>query len=129
MKTFVFSFFTICFLSNLNACETGEIAFPKNNLCAKLEWIKGPSFNQYNSISVILSDVTALKLNVLPWMVMGAGHEHGSRPVVITAQSNRDYFVEKIYFMGGMMGEWYLKFQLLNDQKEVIEESQSLIEL
>ncbi|MBY0416406.1 MAG: hypothetical protein K2Q18_19680 [Bdellovibrionales bacterium] len=129
MKTLLLSFIFTCFSSSIYACEKSEIAFSKNNLCAKIVWLNGPALNNYGSLAVTLSDTTELKLNVIPWMVMGGGHEHGSRPVAITAQSSRDYLVEKIYFMGGMMGDWYLKFQLVNDKKEIVEEVRTLIEL
>jgi hypothetical protein len=126
MKYFFFTLICSLFFGNLYACETGEIAFEKNNLCAKIQWITGPSVNQYNSATIALSGPTAYKLNVLPWMVMDAGHEHGSRPVTITTVSPTDYLVEKMYFME-MMGDWYLKLQLVDAQKVVVEEVRTLV--
>lgn len=128
MKSLFFALVCTSFFASAYACGPEEISFEKSALCAKVQWISGPSVNQYSSASVTLSADTDLKLNIVPWMVMG-GMEHGSRPVVITNSSPKDYLVEKIYFMGGMMGEWYLKFQLINANKEVVEEVRTLIEL
>lgn len=128
MKTLFLALFFTSIFSKASACEQGEINFIKNNICAKIDWIKGPSLNEFNTISVNLSENANLKLNVLPWMVMGS-HEHGSRPISITAISPTDYLVEKIYFMGGMQGQWYLRLQLLNDQKVVVEEVSTQVSL
>ena len=128
MKITLFALICILFSVNLSACEPGEVTFDKNNLCAKIQWINTPVLNQFISASVTLSADTSLKLNVIPWMVM-PGHEHGSRPVVITAVGPTDYLVEKMYFMGGMMGEWFLRLQLLNDKKEVTEEVRVKVDL
>lgn len=126
MKTLFLSLVFVSFFTKAYACEQGEIKFEKNNICAEVNWIKGPSLNEFNSVSVNLSENKNLTLNVIPWMVM-AHHEHGSRPVITTAISPTDYLIEKIYFMGGMQGQWYLKLQLLNDKKEIIEEVRSPI--
>lgn len=111
------------------ACESGEVAFEKSLLCAKISWLTGPVFNQYSSATVTLNEQTALKLNVIPWMVMGGGHEHGTKKVTITATTPTDYLIEKIYFMGGMTGSWFLRLQLINDKSEVVEEVRSLVAL
>ena len=129
MKKLLLFVFLSSFTSALFACEPGEVSFAKTNLCAKISWITAPAFNQYTSAAISLNENTDLKLNVIPWMVMSGGHEHGSRPVVITSSSPTDYLIEKIYFMGGMKGEWYLKMQLLNDKKEVVEEVRTLVAL
>jgi hypothetical protein len=120
--------FVSLFVASVQACEQNEISFPKNNVCAKLNWISGPAFDQFNSATVHTSE-TNLKLNVLPWMVMSGGHEHGSRPVLLTTVAPGEYLVEKIYFMKGMQGSWFLKLQLLNDNKEIVEEVRTLVEL
>lgn len=118
----------IVLFQQVSACEIGEISFPKSHVCSKLTWLNTPSFDQYNSVTVQLGE-TDLKLKVFPWMVMMGGHEHGSRPVTMNEVSPRDYLIEKIYFMGGMQGSWYLRLQLINDKKEVVEEVRSLVEL
>ena len=128
MKTLILAFSLLSFIGQVNACEPDEIAFPKSQLCSKLTWITGPSLNQFNSVSVHISE-TNLKLNVIPWMVMMGGHEHGSRPVALTRVSPNDYLIEKIYFVGGMQGSWFLKLQLLNDKKEVVEEVRTLVSI
>lgn len=127
MKTiFLMSF--LVFFTKAFACEQGEISFPQNKVCTEVKWITAPAFNQFLSASFHLSE-TNLRLNVVPWMVMGGGHEHGSRPVVMTTVSPVDYLAEKIYFMGGMHGEWFLKLQLLNEKNEIIEEVRTKVDL
>lgn len=128
MKAFFLSLIFLNFFTSAYACVQGEISFPQNKVCATLNWIQGPSLNQFNSASLHISE-TNLKLNVIPWMVMGMGHEHGSRPVTITNVSPFDYLVEKIYFMGGMSGDWFLRLQLVDDKKNVIEEVRTKIDL
>jgi hypothetical protein len=118
----------LCFNGQANACESDEIIFPQSNVCSKLTWLVGPTFNQFNSVSIQLSE-TNLKLNVIPWMVMMGGHEHGSRPVIINEVSPSDYLIEKIYFMGGMHGTWFLRLQLVNEKKELVEEVRSMVSL
>lgn len=121
MKTLFLALMFVSFFTKAYACEQGEINFVKNNICARVDWVKGPSINEFNTVVVNLSEDKDLSLNVLPWMVM-TGHEHGSRPVAIKAVTPRDYLIERIYFLGGMNGQWHLKLQLLNDQKVVVEE-------
>jgi hypothetical protein len=129
MKTLFLSIITAFLFTSAYACETNEINFEKNNLCVKVEWIVGPTLNEFNSLSVTLSNESTLKLKVIPWMVMAGGHEHGSRPVTINATSTQNYIIEKIYFMGGMMGDWFLRFQLIDNSGAVVEEVRSLVEL
>ncbi len=128
MKALFLSFFFLSFFTSAYACVQGEISFPQNKVCATVSWISGPSINQFNSASIHISD-TNLKLNVIPWMVMDGGHEHGSRPVTITTVSPTDYLVEKLYFMGGMHGDWFLKLQLVDADKKIIEEVRTKVEL
>ncbi len=129
MKSYLLSLlFVTLFVSTSYACEEGELSFPQTKTCAKINWINGPSFNQYNNASVTLKNNQGLKLNIFPWMVMGGGHEHGSRPVKITEISPDDYLIEKIYFMGGMKGDWFLRLQLLKGI-EIVEEVRVKVEL
>lgn len=128
MKTLILALTFVSFFTKAYACEQGEINFEKNNICAKVSWIKGPSINEFNSVSVNLSEDKNLRLNVLPWMVM-TNMEHGSRPVTMTSVSPTDYLVEKIYFMGGMHGQWFLKLQLLNAENAVVEEIRTPVRL
>ncbi len=99
----------------------------KSNTCAELKWVYGPFLNQYNEAIVTLNplnesdNTTPSKIKIIPWMVM-AGHEHGSRPVTQTNISDNEFRVEKIYFMGGMMGTWYLKVQALENNGTLKEE-------
>ena len=128
MKNIFLCLLLMSFFTKAYACEQGEINFAQNNICAKINWLTGPTFNQLNTASISLSENKDLKLNVIPWMVMNV-HEHGSRPVVMTSISPTEYLVEKIYFMGGMQGQWYLKLQLLNDQSIVLEEVRTPVSL
>lgn len=128
MKMLSLALMFISFFTNVYACEPGDLNFVKNNICARVSWIKGPSINEFNAVAVNLSEDKNLTLNVIPWMVM-SGHQHGSRPVVTTITSPTDYVIDRIYFMGGMSGQWYLKFQLLNEKKEVVEEVRTPINL
>lgn len=129
MKFLFLAFAAAAFNIKAYACEQGEIGFSGNNVCAKVEWQNTPVFNQYINATVTLKNNENYTLNVIPWMVMAMGHEHGSRPVVMTAVSPSDYLVEKIYFMGGMKGDWFLRLQLLNDKKQVVGESRMKVEL
>ena len=127
MKNLFLALCSLCFIHSAFACDSNEITFAKNNICAKVDWVIGPSVNQFNTVALSLSD-SRFALNVIPWMVMDGGHEHGSRPVVITNISPKDYLIEKLYFMGGMSGQWFLKLQLLNAKKEAVEEVRTLVE-
>ncbi len=128
MKTLLITTLIAYFSTSAFACEQDEISFSKQNVCAKIEWISKPVFNQYTSATVVLKNNSGYAVNVIPWMVMDGGHEHGSRPTKITTVSPDDFLVEKIYFMGGMMGDWFLRIQLLNG-KNVIEEVRTKVEL
>jgi hypothetical protein len=127
MKAFIIGIFFLSINTLAMACEQDQISFPQNKVCVDMKWITGPSADAFNSASFHVSE-TKLHLNVLPWMVMSEGHEHGSRPVVMTNISPDDYLVEKMYFMK-MMGSWFLKLQLINDQKEISEEVRVKVEL
>jgi hypothetical protein len=105
-----------------------DVKFSKSSVCANIDWIYGPYLDQYSSAKITLSEndqVSAIK--IIPWMVMGS-HEHGSRPVVLTQTGDREFLIEKAYFMGGMDGLWYFKIQLNNSNNTLIEESRYLIE-
>ncbi len=128
MKYLFLTLLLLSFFTKAHACDQDEIKFIENGICAKINWIIGPTYNQFNEIQVILSENNNFRLNVIPWMVMSA-HEHGSRPIVMTVITPTDYLIEKIYFMGGMQGLWYLRFQLLNEQNIVLEEVRSLVSL
>ena len=128
MKAAVLIVIILNFFTSAFACVQDEISFPQNKVCASLNWVSGPNLNQYNSVAVHTSE-TNLKLNLVPWMVMSNGHEHGSRPIIMTTVTPVDYLFEKIYFMGGMSGEWFLKLQLVNEQKVVVEEVRVKVDL
>jgi hypothetical protein len=110
------------------ASDRCDVKFSKSSVCANIDWIYGPYLDQYCSAKITLSEndhVSAIK--IIPWMVMGS-HEHGSRPVILTQTSDREFLVDKAYFMGGMEGQWYFKIQLNNSNNSLIEETRYLIE-
>ncbi len=105
-----------------------DLTFIKTNTCVNFDWVYGPYLDQYNSVKVSYQEtinVTAIK--VIPWMVMQHGHEHGSRPVTMTKTGDREFLIDKIFFMGGMIGEWYLRVQLLDSKNVILEEQRQLI--
>ena len=103
--------------------ERCDVKFSQTNVCANIDWIYGPFLDQYTSAKISHSENNnVVSLKVIPWMVM-ANHEHGSRPVLLTKTSDREYLVEKAFFMGGMEGHWFFKIQLLDVNKKVLEES------
>lgn len=113
---------------NLFAADRCDLKLEKSNVCANFTWVYGPLLDQYNSVKIEYTENSQVSsIKVIPWMVMH-GHEHGSRPVVLTKTGDREYLVDKIFFMGGMQGEWYLKVQLLDSQNKLIEEARKLIE-
>lgn len=112
----------------VKAEDNCPIVFPKTNSCAKLEWIYGPYLDQYNSAKISYSSNSQIsKIKIIPWMVMSS-HEHGSRPVVLTQTGDKEFLIEKAYFMGGMDGSWFFKIQLLDSNNIVLEEVRTLIE-
>ena len=127
LKTLIFSFF-LTFSTFIMAQDRCDVSFAKSSVCANIDWVYGPYLDQYSSAKISLSEDTNVKsIKIIPWMVM-SGHEHGSRPVVLSKTGDYDYLVEKAYFMGGMVGTWYLKIQLLNQQNAIIDENRYLIE-
>ena len=105
-----------------------DVKFSKTSLCANIDWIYGPYLDQYNSAKISLSENDKVaSIKVIPWMVM-SNHEHGSRPVVLTKTGDREFLIEKAYFMGGMDGSWFFKIQLNDSTNNLIEEARYLLE-
>ncbi len=116
--------------TNLFANDRCDLKFSKVNTCVNFDWVYGPFFDQYNSVKVSYNENPEItNIKVIPWMVMQHGHEHGSRPVVMTKTGDREFLIDKIFFMGGMMGEWFLRIQLLDSNNAVLEEQRQLINL
>lgn len=114
--------------SSAFAVDRCDVKFSKTSICANIDWIYGPYLDQYNSAKISLSENDLVdSIKVIPWMVMG-NHEHGSRPVVLTKTGDREYLIEKAYFMGGMDGLWFFKIQLNDSKKTLLEENRYLIE-
>ena len=127
MKKIYFNSLFLIFISlsslSVQADERCDVKFSQNNVCANVDWVYGPFLDQYTSAKIIHSENNnVVTLKVIPWMVM-ANHEHGSRPVVLTKTSDREYLVEKAFFMGGMEGSWFFRIQLLDTNKKVLEEA------
>lgn len=105
-----------------------DLTFTKTNTCVNFDWVYGPFLDQYNSVKVSYQETIDVKsIKVIPWMVMQHGHEHGSRPVTMTKTGDREFLIDKIFFMGGMIGEWYLRVQLLDSKNVILEEQRQLI--
>ena len=127
MNKITFVFFLSLFSTLSFANSRCDISFDQNKVCAQLDWIYGPYFDQNNSAKISIDPSAAFdSIKVIPWMVMMGGHEHGSRPVKLTAQGANEFLIENAYFMGGMSGEWYFKIQLLKNNS-VIEEKRTKI--
>jgi len=92
----------------------------KNNICAEINWTYGPFFDKYSSAVLLLNQARQIK--VIPWMVMDK-HEHGSRPVKLITLNPTEFKIDEMFFMGGMTGRWFLKIQLLDNKKNVIDEA------
>jgi len=127
MKFLMGFLLTIFMTTHLMASERCDVQFKQVSVCANIDWVYGPYLDQYNSarISYTESDKVS-SLKIIPWMVM-RNHEHGSRPVVLTKTGDRDYLIEKAFFMGGMEGQWFFKVQLLDPSNKLIEEARYLI--
>lgn len=120
-KIFLLSFLLFSF-AKANEAIRCDLNFKKLSACAEIDWVYGPYLDQYTSFNVKYSENAAItSIKVIPWMVM-KDHEHGSRPVNMTKIGERDFLVDKAYFMGGMMGTWYIKVQLFNAQNQMIDE-------
>lgn len=93
------------------------------NLCMKVEWTEGPHLGQFSSNIIRFVDLDlstedeeiyrepTYSPKFFGWMIMGH-HEHGTRPVTTTNLAPGIYKNEKIFFMGGMQGEWQFKAKL-----------------
>lgn len=107
-----------------NRCD---FSFPNNKVCAELNWVYGPFYDQENSFRVSLTNSTQFtSIKVIPWMVMH-GHEHGSGPVKMKAIGQNEFQIDNAHFIGGMMGDWFIRLQLLNGT-QVVEETRLKVE-
>lgn len=118
---------SLFYSTNTKAECLSELSMPKSNICVSLQWNYGPFLNQYNEAIVTLNaldaekEIKTEKITIFPWMVM-PNHQHGSRPVHTQILREHEFKVEKIYFMGGMMGYWLIKIQNLKPDNSIIEE-------
>ena len=113
--------------------EPCPIYFPKQDVCAEVNWVLGPYLNhghrrhhmathkKYSTLDVHFwdrndSSKTPLQfdsIKVYPWMIMH-GMEHGARPVSLSLLPNGHYRVSKILFMKMNHGYWEMRFALGN---------------
>ena len=97
--------------------QTQVVEFEQNQLKMHYEWLTTPDNRQegvmrlrFEALSPNTLAVELGQLKVIPWMQMGGGHGHGSRPTIIEKQG--DFFIiKKIYFT--MRGQWQLHFKLM----------------
>lgn len=110
-----------------------DLEMKKTKLCANVTWVTQPIENQFLSAKVVFQNTESEleqigSFKFLTWMVM-PGMEHGGRPLKVTQASAFEYLLEKIYFMGGMSGSWYLKAQVFNKNSQLIEEARYEVQL
>jgi hypothetical protein len=104
-----------------------DFTFPNSKVCAELNWLYGPYFDQENSFRISLTNSTQYNaIKVIPWMVMH-GHEHGSGPVKMKTIGQNEFQIDNAHFLGGMMGDWFIRLQLLNGI-QVVEEARLKVE-
>lgn len=104
-----------------------DFTFPNSKVCAELNWVYGPYFDQENSFRISLTNSTQYNaIKVIPWMVMH-GHEHGSGPVKMKTIGQNEFQIDNAHFLGGMSGDWFIRLQLLNGT-QVVEEARLKVE-
>jgi len=133
MKKMLALFFTLGALfavSSAGAVERSTacpIPFSQNNLCADIEFAKGP-FNGDESQFIVRfftagsaagerNFVDAQNLKVDLWMNMGH-HGHGSSPVKVVHQSTGTYYVSEAYFV--MAGRWNIRLFVNGEQSDLL---------
>ncbi|WII71624.1 FixH family protein [Bdellovibrio sp. 22V] len=101
------------------------IYFKNNQLCAEIEFAKGPFNGEESQFIVkffdhasahgehVMKDPAHLKIDL--WMNMGH-HGHGSSPVKIVKQDQGVYFVSEAYFV--MAGRWQVRFFVNGEQAQ-----------
>ncbi|WP_413568118.1 FixH family protein [Bdellovibrio sp. HCB117] len=99
------------------------VYFKTSNVCASVEFTKGPSDSEESQFLVkfygyasangepVMVDPQNLKVDL--WMNMGH-HGHGSGPVKVVKQDQGIYFVSEAYFV--MAGRWQIRL-FVNGEK------------
>jgi hypothetical protein len=110
-------------VANQNRCA---LSFLAASFCLATTWDKQPAVNSQSSFIIRITKVADAQtltdlpgtLTVVLWMpAMG----HGSSPATIEKMDTGIYHVTNAYFI--MPGEWEVRFQLLNDQSQVIDKA------
>lgn len=124
-------FLTLLFLtlSSVQAFADCPLSLKKENLCARIEWTKGPQAGVPSAFNLVLwnaQDGSATDpkntLFVKTWMIMANGHDHGGPKVNLVKKQKGLYQVNDLKLFGGMKGSWLLIVQLL-DGETVIDEA------
>jgi hypothetical protein len=104
-----------------------ELNFKASNLCADLNWVKGPEVNQ-ESAFVLNFDKSfkPYQLKVDLWMQMG-NHGHGTRPLIMNEISSTEVSFTQGWFV--MKGSWLVRGFLMNEAGTVVESAQWEIKL
>jgi hypothetical protein len=122
LRTFFMALACVYSIASFSANRC-DVKFSKVTACVNVDWIYGPFLEQYCSAKMSYSENGQIaSVGVIPWMVM-EHDEHSSRPPVLSKTSDREYLLEKLYFMGHMKGEWYLKIQLKDKLNSIIDEA------
>ena len=126
LKSFLIFILMFPFFQAFANCEI-EVA--ELNACAEVKWVDGPYVGQYSKAELaFFTEQTAdgekdyidlgqeYDLKTFVWMIM-EHHQHGGRPITLSQTAKGIYSLDKIFFMGGMKGQWQLRFQLLKNQQ------------
>lgn len=129
-KTMKLILITILTVFNLNASANCPINFETTQLCAKLEWTKGPLLNEKSHFKVTFWNVADesetpvspnYEVDIYSWMIMDNGHNHGG-PALTYIEKNPGEFISKDarFFMGRMKGSWQIKIELIGNSKSIV---------
>lgn len=104
--------------------ETCPLYFAQSDLCANIEFTKGPFdglesqflLKVYGAKDMVLLDPAELKVDL--WMYMGHHGGHGSAPVKVVKQDVGTYYVSEVYFI--MPGRWNIRVWVNGEQRDMV---------
>lgn len=103
-------------------------AMAQCSFCQKVEWINGPSLDQFNSFKLVVDPKLEIDfIKVTPFMEMPGDICHSSRPSMVKKISAHEFLIEKIYFTGGMEGKWFLIFEAFNKNNQLIKKESEFV--
>lgn len=125
-------------LLSISAFSYCPILFESENLCADLEWTRGPVLNQTSGFEVTFWEngdpshtpvSPGFEVEFMTWMVMDNGHSHGG-PAINWDEVEPGVFIvnDARFFMHGMKGYWQVKIQL-TENAELVEEQAVMVPL